>query len=518
MVSRCARPSSFPAALPQGQIATSIVKHTKNSRIATLAALGVTALVSATLPLSSATAGPSPATTPTSSAVLGGVSALAADKVALGDGLVEHVGGWQVANAEAHTYGRLVSTLVPHQGRIFAGHGNYSANSGSTPVNDGTDIGSYDPVTGSHVTEMKGFTTEEVMVYREIDGALYAPNVDPTGAQADQPYVTNASGSWGYAGETVPDVIHIYDIAELDGEWFLFGAGYTETRGQAGTVQAAATIWSSPDGLTDWTIAHQAPETPANYDGYERFYWGATHDGTLYAAATEGTRGTTPPMVQYRDGVWSDVPASTPANSWLEYVGAQFAFSTDRGVVFANSDQVNLFDGEEFTTLPLDGRYIQGATLGADGDLRLLTSDGTLSRLDLETMTLSTVWQGTDPVLGSVMAMTLLDGTLYLSAASLDGSSNRMVTLQLPAEPAAPGDGEPATPGDEEPGEGDGETAPTPPKSGHPHGKDRGHGKAHGKDKPKHSNHAKGHAKGHGHAHGKDQGKQKPQPGKAGKK
>ena len=477
---------------------TSTVLNTKRSLVCVLAALSVTALTSTSMAITSASAAPSIAT----------VTTLAAGDVALTDGLVEHTGGWEVANAELNEQGRIVSTLFPHQGRVFAGHGNYSANSGSTPVNDGTDIGSYDPATGTHVTEMDGFTTEEVQVFREIDGALYTPNVDPTGATAVQPYVTNASGTWGYAGEPVADAIHIFDIAKLGDEWFLFGSAWTSTRGQAGTVQAAATIWSSADGLTDWTVVHQAPETAANYDGYERFYWGATHGDTLYAAATEGLSGTTPHMVQYRDGVWSDAPVTSPDGSWLEYLSAQNVHSTDAGVVFANGDQINIFDGTSFTTVPVaDGQYVQAATLAEDGNLYLLTSNGAISSFDTTTHEQVQLWQGTDEVLMYVTDIALLDGTVYFAAVSADGTSTRMVTLELPGDVDGPGDVE--GPGEGEgPGDGDDSSGPNHPKPGHPHGTHPGQG--HGKDKPKPNKPSK--------TSKEKPGKDKPQPSKPGKK
>src|SRR5689334_2349445 len=69
-------------------------------------------------------------------------------------------------------YGDHIATLKPFNGRLYAGYGDYGANTGPIAVR------AYDPTLGAFTDPMLSSATEAIYIYRNINGNLYAPNID----------------------------------------------------------------------------------------------------------------------------------------------------------------------------------------------------------------------------------------------------------------------------------------------------------------------------------------------------
>lgn len=200
--------------------------------------------------------------------------------------------------------GQNITTLFPHQGKVYYGYGNYSTNSGSGS-GLGTNVSYYDPATGQFVVALAGFNTEEVMVYRELSGNLYAPSIDPCGGSAS--FASNRGGQW-YAAAGIPNGIHIYDVAEgASGELFACGSA-----GGGGGTLSVPTVWRSTDGGASWSVFFEEPsEADDHRDGYERFYWMGRLGDKLYIRVDNGTLSWTVTPLRVFDltqRTWSTVP------------------------------------------------------------------------------------------------------------------------------------------------------------------------------------------------------------------
>src|SRR4051812_25423164 len=77
--------------------------------------------------------------------------------------------------AQTTSYGNLIATLKPFNGRLYAGYGDYNANTGPIAVR------AYDPALGGFTDPMLSSATEAIYIYRNLNNKLYAPNIDTRG-------------------------------------------------------------------------------------------------------------------------------------------------------------------------------------------------------------------------------------------------------------------------------------------------------------------------------------------------
>ncbi len=77
------------------------------------------------------------------------------------------------ASAGANSFHSSIHDLAIADGKVFAGYGDYNANTG--PVN----LNSYSIATGAEKHEITGIPGEEIGKLKLLDGAVYAPNIDP---------------------------------------------------------------------------------------------------------------------------------------------------------------------------------------------------------------------------------------------------------------------------------------------------------------------------------------------------
>ncbi|MBE7002587.1 MAG: hypothetical protein E7421_07885 [Ruminococcaceae bacterium] len=98
-------------------------------------------------------------------------------------------------------------------GKVYRGAGDYNEDSGITPIY------AYDIATGRW--QETGFADDEaIQHFREINGTLYAPGLDPRESwEMGNFYILQEDGSWKKM-RTLPNGIHNFDLIEFDGKLF----------------------------------------------------------------------------------------------------------------------------------------------------------------------------------------------------------------------------------------------------------------------------------------------------------
>jgi hypothetical protein len=262
------------------------------------------------------------------------------------------------ALAVSGSYGDALRTLVPYQGRVYYGYGNYQYNTGSTS-GSGTNLSYFDPATRSFGVAYSSYRTEEVNTVRLLGGRMFVPNVDPSsGAPAANSFLTNRTGQFAVPGG-VP-AVHVFDVCDstVPGEYFIAGT----------PADQGATVWRTGDFGASWTVFHV--ETDSSVDGYERQYWLARIGSKLLMRAHSGTKqGTVPPMRIFDLGTraWSTVSNKTialgrtiwfngdSANGYPELLGDECLKGSDvqvaGGTAYFRCGGLYAFNGSKMTDL-----------------------------------------------------------------------------------------------------------------------------------------------------------------------
>lgn len=151
---------------------------------------------------------------------------------------------------------KAISDLKLYQGRVYVGYGDYGANNGPT------DVVSFDPQTKEITTHLKDVPTEAIYPYREFDGWLYGPYVDPRWYYGPGGYVTNQGGEWHTV--EVPDMVHTFDVHVDSRGTFVCGSRLDEKNSEIGH----AVVMFQPAGQATWELVLQSEDA----GDYTRFY------------------------------------------------------------------------------------------------------------------------------------------------------------------------------------------------------------------------------------------------------
>lgn len=158
--------------------------------------------------------------------------------------------------------GKPITTLERIAGRIYAGYGNYSLNTGPIWL---TSLDETDPL--GAWTEHIEIATEQIATITAISGGrIIVPRIDPQGPPGAA-YATY-DGTW-QDGQG-PTAEHCYAAAEAAGHLFLAGS---QVDGQHGG------IWTSDDGGDTWSL--EVTSTVAG--DFARFYFLAVIGDEVYA-------------------------------------------------------------------------------------------------------------------------------------------------------------------------------------------------------------------------------------------
>ena len=162
-----------------------------------------------------------------------------------------------IPQAAGKTFGKKdISSLTLYQGRVYVGYGDYGANNGPT------DVVSFDPDTAEVITHLTDVPTEAIFPYREFDGWLYGPCVDPSWYYGPGGYVTNKGGEWHTV--EVPDMVHTFDVYADSRGTFVCGSRLDKTNTEVGR----AVVLFQPAGQATWELVLQSEDA----GDYTRFY------------------------------------------------------------------------------------------------------------------------------------------------------------------------------------------------------------------------------------------------------
>ena len=179
------------------------------------------------------------------------------------------------ASVQPTALGKTIYALQAWNGKIYAGYGDYGANTGPIAVTP------FDPTTNTFASSPElSQQTEAIGLYRVLNGKLFAASTDPQyGVSTD--YADGAAGSpssWQPVGPSWPapnngvGMTHAFDMNTLTGTdlWLV---------GSQGNDPVA---WRSTDGGATWVKSLDV--TPPAGD-YGRFYGAAVYNGKLYVQA-----------------------------------------------------------------------------------------------------------------------------------------------------------------------------------------------------------------------------------------
>lgn len=161
--------------------------------------------------------------------------------------------GLPLAQEQSTVRGRTIHRMVPFNGRVLCGYGDYNANTG--PIT----LYSIDPTNlSTPAVALASLTTEEIHHIRVFGDKAYVPYVDPQGS-VDNP------GNGGLAivsadftvavCQVTPVPEHVFDVVATADGIFLFGRYLTDADNRD-----IASIWKSTDGGTTWTVDFRATD------------------------------------------------------------------------------------------------------------------------------------------------------------------------------------------------------------------------------------------------------------------
>lgn len=193
-------------------------------------------------------------------------------------------------------------SLHPVQGRLYVGYGDWTKNLGPTDV---ISVG----IGGDVATHYVGAPADGLDLFREIDGWIYAPLTDPTGAEISPygGYMTNKGGMW-HLVKTDKPMVHTFDIGKTSHGLWLTGSAYINGNDN-GTNPS---LLLSRDGGGTWEVAFYLPPTSLG-----RFYGLHIEGDQPYVQAS----GSGAPVFTSSDGglTWHETSKAVPNLSAFEY-------------------------------------------------------------------------------------------------------------------------------------------------------------------------------------------------------
>lgn len=243
--------------------------------------------------------------------------------------------------------GRQILDLEVHDGKVWAGYGDYGANTG--PIT----LAAYDPTSGGDFAAATTVDTEAIYNLRSVGDTLVAPATDPR---------RNADFALGdpWRQDRPLGATHVFDTTTLTGTdlWMV------------GSQGADAVAWRSLDGGQTWTESLRQSPTSGAANDFLRFYFAAPLDGTLYVQAVSYATGASTSSKVFDGTRWSD-GLSLLSQGGVGWKPQPFA----GGLVYGNTGQ-----GKAGGIYFFDGRSVTTVGVGWDVEVR----DGTAFMLDLE--------------------------------------------------------------------------------------------------------------------------------------
>jgi Ca2+-binding RTX toxin-like protein len=280
----------------------------------------------------------------------------------------EFVGSHPQASQQPTVRGRTLNFLRHWSGAVYAGYGDYGTNTGPiaiTPFALSNDQFAAQPALLAD--------SEELQVFRVLNGNLYAPSIDPIERIRPDDYSeTPLAGPW--MGRNVVEATHVYDMV----------AGTRSELWMVGSAGENAVVWRSLDEGGTWGIELTVPPRNSGVGDFARFYFAGALKTSLYVQAVDAYGGKHPTSKVFDGSGWSDGPDLLPQGGYgydTELFDGQLVYLA-RGLnpALGSSPSTLLsFDGAEVTSAgrvfynySIDGDTLYG--LGENGQI-LRTTD-----------------------------------------------------------------------------------------------------------------------------------------------
>ena len=281
------------------------------------------------------------------------------------------IGTHPEANAQPTSIGKNVYDLAVADGNVYMGYGDYNDNTGPVHINP------YSISSGSFEGSQLEVPSEEISVFRNINGRLYAPMTDPRlPFTSDVGYSERASdGSW--SNQLKAPAIHIYDMASLDGnDLWMVGSSVEED----GSTLRGATAYRSNDGGTTWNVAMTDVSEPVG-NGFERYYWVAKINDKIYMQAHDTDHNA--PMRSFDGASWEE---GTTTEVCPTIRANKIEVFDNKMVCSIGNDQLRLFDGTTYTDITPVGQIGSAKDFYVNEDYLYVLGSNTIVRTqDLDT-------------------------------------------------------------------------------------------------------------------------------------
>jgi hypothetical protein len=301
------------------------------------------------------------------------------------------VGTDPFASAQPTAAGHLLRDLGLDGGKLYVAYGDYNANTGPQQVH------TFDPTSGQFSASQLQVPTEEISVYRKLNGKLYAPMTDPrVPSTSNVGYATNATGPW--TNQMKAPAVHVYDVATMNGSdlWMVGSVAQYDPV----TPGGGAAAYRSTDGGQTWQIV--AKDTSVAENGFERYYWAAAINGTMYLQADGVTEGS--PLRAFNGTGWSTVAVDRPCGT----VAANRVEVFKNRIVCAGGTAfgITTFDGVRSVTAPIGA--LADLAVPGDGYIYALTNTGVHRSLD------GISWTPLSTAPSGARSVAVVNGTVYL--------------------------------------------------------------------------------------------------------
>lgn len=253
-------------------------------------------------------------------------------------------------------------------GEIYAGYGDYNANTGPIHVESVPAASPLDAWT-DHVTA----ATEQVGVIRPLaDGRILVPHLDPQSDGAAGYAERQANGAWVDRATriTATGGVHVFDIVEAAGRLWACGAADVLP---TPTADGQAVVWHSTDGGATWVESLRDP----HLDPESRFYCLASVGDAVWV---RNPMGNTTFVWTASDG-WQtagvqmlpDMADGAPGVAWGDGYLLGSTVRVGQGEISAY-----YFDGTGTADVQASG--LLAWTVGGDGAFYALQSPGRITR------------------------------------------------------------------------------------------------------------------------------------------
>ncbi len=188
---------------------------------------------------------------------------------------------------------------------LIAGYGDWTTNSDSFGApGERVGIEPYDTAANSWLPKTPLVNGEAITNFSTINNHLYTTNTDAS-THGTSGFASNRTGTWVYSQPaTLVNSIHLFDITSRnDTDTDLWAVGSSTDPIGTPTSNDQAVVWHSIDGGATWSVVQTDADTPA--DGFNRYYWVAALNGSIYVEADGISSGA--PLRKFDGTSWSTV-------------------------------------------------------------------------------------------------------------------------------------------------------------------------------------------------------------------